>query len=175
MKLTNKARHALIALHFLLGLIAVYAASFFKFYYLGFFMVSIFIIVFKETTKNRITPFIIAYFVGMELLIRLSGAILLDQFGKYSIILLILVSLIKTNRIYHIKPKVFVLFIMLMLVSLLFMNESYNRNVELVSFYLSGPICLALCVIYFYQMKMEFNRDYGFFGLYFFEVKKCPD
>lgn len=161
MNLTKRRKFYLILFHLILGAFAVYIPFLFKVYYVLLFIYAASEISKKETPANRIGHYYIAYFVGLELLIRISKAIVIDQFGKYGIILLILISFIKTRKIYDIQPKVFILFIGLMLVSLILVDSAtFRRDLDLISFYLSGPICLAFCVFYFNDFKMEFNKDF---------------
>ncbi len=161
MNLTKRRKFYLILFHLILGAFAVYIPFLFNVYYVLLFIYAASEISKKETHANRIGHYYIAYFVGLELLIRISKAIVIDQFGKYGIILLILISFIKTRKIYDIQPKVFILFIGLMLVSLILVDSAtFRRDLDLISFYLSGPICLAFCVFYFNDFKMEFNKDF---------------
>lgn len=161
MELTGKRKVFLIIFHLILGASALYVPILFKVFYVLLFVYAAIEISKKETNKIRIGHYYIAYFIGLELLIRISKAIVIDQFGKYGVILLILISFIKTRKIYDIQPKVFMLFIGLMLVSLILVDSAtFRRDLDLISFYLSGPICLAFCVFYFNDLKMEFNKDF---------------
>lgn len=161
MHLTRRRKTILILFHAVLGVVALNIPQLFMLYYLGVFFYAIIEITRKETVNVRVGHYYIAYVVGLELLIRLSKAIVIDQFGKYGTIALILVALFKTRGIYNIRPKVFQLFIGLMLVSLIMVdNSTFSRDIDLISFYLSGPICMAFCVFYFHDLRFEFNKDF---------------
>lgn len=161
MELTKRIKIYLILFHLILGALALFIPFLFKVFYVLLFIYAAIEISNKETYKIRIGHYYIAYFVGLELLIRISKAIVIDQFGKYGILLLILISFIKTRKIYDIQPKVFMLFIGLMLVSLILVDSAtFRRDLDLISFYLSGPICLAFCVFYFNDLKLEFDKDF---------------
>ncbi len=147
--------------HLLLGLLAFYVSEVFRIYYVLFFCYCLYDISKNETENVKVAHYYIAYWVGFELLIRLSGAIFIDQFGKYGLLMLIFVSFYSTNQFTRLKPPIFIGFIALLLVSLVLMgSETIARDIDLVSFYLSGPICLAFCVFYFNGLKLEFEKDF---------------
>ncbi len=158
---TKRTKFYLIFFHILLGYVALNYAPIFKYYYIVLFLYSLFYVFNKDKRETRISHYFIAYFVTTELLNRLSGTNFIDQFGKYSIMLIILISFLKTGEFNRLKPGTFILFFFLMLASLFLVNSgSFSRDISLVSFYLSGPVCLAFCVFYFNDCRFEFNKDF---------------
>ena len=161
MVLTNTVKIYLILFHVLLGLMAFYFPELFREYYILFFCYGVYQISRKETEAVKVGHIYIAYWVGFEMLIRLSGAIFIDQFGKYGVLLLIFISFFTTKQFSHLKPPIFIGFIILLMVSMALMgSDTIARDFDLVSFYMSGPICLAFCVFYFNGLQLEFKKDF---------------
>ena len=161
MVLTKNRKIFLMLFHVFLGLLAFYVSEVFRIYYVLFFCYCLYDISKNKTENVKVAHYYIAYWVGFELLIKLSRVIVIDQAGKYGVLLFIFMAFFKTNNFSGLKPRAFIVFILLLLASLALMNsETIARDFDLVSFYLSGPVCLAFCVFYFNDLKLEFNKDF---------------
>ncbi|MDQ3020527.1 MAG: O-antigen ligase family protein [Bacteroidota bacterium] len=93
------------------------------------------------------------YAVGIEVLFRMNSGGLGYEFGKYAVFLFLVVGLIVERR-KNVTPNIFIIFLFLLIPAIFMVSsESFERSRQLVSFNLSGPVVLALSVIYFYKRK----------------------
>ena len=96
-----------------------------------------------------------AYYVGMEVLLRMTGSNIFWEAGKYGTIILLLVGLL-SERLTRPWPKKYFFFFLLLLPSLAVINfPDFDVAREEVSFNLSGPFLLTLSSIYFYNRSLS--------------------
>ncbi len=96
-----------------------------------------------------------AYYVGMEVLLRMTGGNIVWEAGKYGAALLLIVGLL-SEKLIRPWPKKYLLYFTLMLPSLLVIDfPDFGMGREEVSFNLSGPFLLTISAIYFYQRKLS--------------------
>ena len=93
-----------------------------------------------------------AYLVGIELLGRMSGSGVPHELTKYSVGLLLGVSVLRSIGIIY-KPYVWYILLLLPAV-LLTDGGNLEATRQLISANLSGPLCLAISVIYFYNRRL---------------------
>ena len=107
-------------------------------------------------TKNAYgaAHIISAFVVGIEVLFRMNSGGLGYEFGKYATILFLVFGMMMEKKKRPI-PYPFVVFILLLLPSILVVDyPTFDETRQMVSFNLSGPICLGISVIYFYKRKI---------------------
>ncbi len=96
-----------------------------------------------------------AYVVGIEVLFRMNAGGFGYEFGKYAVCLFLIFGIlvgVKKKKISYI----FVVFILLMLPSIFFVEySSFEYERQMISFNLSGPICLGISAIYFYNRRLN--------------------
>lgn len=113
-------------------------------------------IVLKNNANNRAAKWA-AYYVCMEVLLRMTGGNILWEAGKYGAIFLLGIGLL-SERLVRPWPKKYLLYFLLLLPSLLVVNfPDLQIAREEVSFNLSGPFLLALSAIYFYNRMLSGN------------------
>ena len=104
--------------------------------------------------KDNFAICVAGYLVGSEVLLRLVSSSLSYEFGKYGTILFLVVGM-RMATYKKPKPKAFVIFILLLLPSLLVINyPTFDLTRQMVSFNISGPLCLGVSAIYFYKRKV---------------------
>lgn len=94
--------------------------------------------------------YVCAYIVGSEVLWRATKAGIFWEFGKYAICFLLLLALLKQQRIAR-ANKVPLLYLALLLPSIIVMPV-VDR--QMVSFHLSGPLTLAICTMFFSTVRL---------------------
>lgn len=97
-----------------------------------------------------------AYLCGMELIMRMSRSGLPHELTKYGVIFILSIGLLTQPRFYRKSLPVFFFFLLQLPSIVLTFNHpdlSYAR--ELLSFNLSGPLCLTISVIYFYHLRFN--------------------
>ncbi len=99
-----------------------------------------------------------AYLVGVEIVLRMTGAELLWEFGKYGTITFLLLGLAMENIKQH-RISVYILFYILSLFPsvILLPFDSFNFWRRAISFNLSGPLSLFISFLYFRNRRMDEN------------------
>lgn len=111
-------------------------------------------IILNNNTHNRAAKWA-AYYVCMEVLLRMTGGNIFWEAGKYGAILLLIIGLL-SERLVRPWPKKYFLYFLLLLPSLLVVNfPDFQIAREEISFNLSGPFLLTLSAIYFYNRKLS--------------------
>tara|TARA_Y100001958_G_C21221439_1_gene546802 strand:- start:318 stop:1664 length:1347 start_codon:yes stop_codon:yes gene_type:complete len=99
---------------------------------------------------------LIFYLSAIELSWRMAGSNLIFwEGGKYYISFLLMLSLLKKifqNRAFFVYPLIYIL---IQSLSILLLDSDKYRYIEGISFNLSGHICLALSLIYFYEIRLS--------------------
>lgn len=94
-----------------------------------------------------------AYIAGMEVFIRMTGETVFWELGKYVITLFLIMGLIVSGRPVRMT---YILYFLLLLPSILIGNyRDFAQAKEMISFNLSGPLCLAASAIYFYHLRLS--------------------
>ena len=108
-----------------------------------------------STNKANQATIWAAYWVGMEVLLRMTGGNIFWESGKYGAILFLAVGLL-SERISRPWPKKYFIYIFLLLPSLLVIDyPDFRLAREEISFNLSGPLLLTVSAAYFYRRKMR--------------------
>jgi len=100
-----------------------------------------------------------AYIMGAEILWRMTGAGVFWEFGKYSVVLLFFVALIKHKEpLKNLRLSVF--YFLLFVPSIYLTLEAFgfsSSTRDMISFNLSGPLATAMCIVFFSQVTI--NQD----------------
>lgn len=111
--------------------------------------------IFTKKNADGAAHMVAAYVVGIEVLFRMNSGGFGYEFGKYAVIILLMMGLIVEKR-KKIIPFAYIGFIVLLLPSILFVNyPTFEFTRQMVAFNLSGPICLGISAIYFYRRKLN--------------------
>ena len=106
---------------------------------------------------RKIIP-VVTYILGAEVLWRMTNANIFWEFGKYSIALILILSLF---RFRHLKRAFLPAFYFLLLIpSMVATIDAFgltNRTKNAISFNLSGPLAASVCMIFFLQIKTNFK------------------
>jgi hypothetical protein len=95
-----------------------------------------------------------AYLVGIELLGRMSASGIPHEFIKYAVSSILMVSMMVKPKPYTSYP--FIVFMLLFLPGLLLTDGGgLEENRQLISANLSGPFCLAISALYFYNKPFD--------------------
>lgn len=96
-----------------------------------------------------------AYLASVEILLRMTGGNLFHEFGKYSVLLLLITGLILDSK----KHKVhlgFFIYLFFLLIGIVFVDISEEEEIrKVVAFNLSGPFLLGISAIYFYNREIN--------------------
>ncbi|MEE4176613.1 MAG: hypothetical protein V2I46_03795, partial [Bacteroides sp.] len=102
---------------------------------------------------------VVAYITGAEVLWRMTRAGVFWEFGKYATIAILILALLKKRKIKGVGvPILFFIFLapsILLTVDAFGLNE---RSRALISFNLSGPLAVSVCLLFFQQFKIKVSE-----------------
>ena len=91
-----------------------------------------------------------AYLVGMEIVLRMTNAGVLWELGKYGVIAMLTLGMAMENIRQHRTSLLIILYFLCLLPSVILVPfENFNLWRQLLSFNLSGPLCLFVSFLYF--------------------------
>lgn len=132
-----------------------------KIYTLVIFVFGIYYIV-KNRNKNNEALVISAYVISVEVLLRMTDGMLLNEFGKYSILIFMFLGMIYSG--FSNKALIYWLFLVLLIPGIILSAITLNFETDIrkaIAFNISGPVCLGISSIYCYQRKITFDRLKG--------------
>jgi hypothetical protein len=112
-----------------------------------------FLFLYGDQQPDRLI-YAVAYIVGSELLWRGTGANVFWEFGKYSVILLLVLALFRYRMVGWVDKRPVVYFALLLPAVVLM--PRFDR--EVVAFNLAGPLAIAICVMFFKGVRVERNH-----------------
>jgi len=151
MNLFKYKADVILLIHLLLGIVAAFFPSLVFYWVFFVFLAGLYFGLVKSAT----TPAYIfaAYLAGVELLGRMSSSGLPHEFIKYAITLILLVPLIFRRKEI---PYSFVFFLLLLMPAVFLTDGgNFEETRQLISGNLSGPLCLAVSAIYFYNRPLD--------------------
>ena len=111
----------------------------------------------KNQNRNHEALLISGYVVAVEVLLRMTDATMINEYGKYSIILFLLIGIgyRGVSRNYYI----YIVFILLLCPALLLSTKLSTDVVfrKAISFNISGPLCLTIASIYCINRPISFK------------------
>ncbi|WP_289662989.1 O-antigen ligase family protein [Flavobacterium panacagri] len=148
---------ALIVFHALLALI-IYIIPFLSKIY-GLLVLAVgFSIVYRTKNKNNEVLFVSAYLVGIEVFLRMTGGNLNNEYVKFSVMFFMLCGMVYSN--FSKSALIYLFFLMLLVPGILITASVAEIDIDVkkvLFFNLSGPFCLAICAIYMFDRKIEFE------------------
>ncbi len=111
------------------------------------------------TTRNKVQiGWAGAYICGAEILWRMTEARIFWEFGKYAIVLILMIGLLRTRKPKDLGLPVLFFFLLTFSIPLTFYDLNLNLARQAVSFNLSGPLSLAVSVMFFSQLSLDQNE-----------------
>ena len=147
----------IFVLHAVMGFVSIHSSMFCMIWGVAILFIGLYFIL-KNNNANNEAALYAAYWVGMEILLRMNKGSLTYESGKYGVIILLLAGIIAEDRPFRL-PRQFLVFFLFLLPALTVIEfEDATRARKDVLFNLSGPLSLVASAIYFY--KREFTRDH---------------
>jgi hypothetical protein len=151
----------LMLFHAFMGVL-IFALPFLsKIYTLGILVFGIFYIV-KTKNKNNEVLILSAYIVSVEVLLRMTDGMILNEFGKYSVMFFMFLGLIYSG--FSKNALMYWVFLILLVPGIVLATFALNIETDIrkaIAFNISGPVCLGICAIYCFQRKITFDRLKG--------------
>ncbi|HEX8017525.1 MAG TPA: O-antigen ligase family protein [Flavobacterium sp.] len=147
---------SLLLIHTGIALV-VFVLPFFSKIYAVIIPIIGFFYVYKAKNKNNEVLVVCAYLVGAEVLIRMTGGNVNNEYIKFCVILFMLVGMGYSG--FSVKSIFFWLFLLLLVPSILVTASTDDYGVDVkkyLVFNLSGPICLGVSAIYTFRRNVRF-------------------
>jgi hypothetical protein len=151
----------LILLHVFLGGLVFVLPFISKIVTLTILVFGIFYIV-KNKNKNNEALVVSAYVITVEVLLRMTDGMLLNEFGKYSIMIFMFLGMIYSG--FSKNALMYWLFLILLIPGIILSALSLDFETDVrkaIAFNISGPVCLGISSIYCFQRKITFDRLKG--------------
>jgi len=151
----------LLLFHAFLGFLVFALPVLSKIYTLTLFAFGIYYIV-KTKNKNNEALVMSAYIVSVEVLLRMTDGMLLNEFGKYSIMIFMFLGMVFSG--FYKGSSVYWIFLLFLIPGIILASITFNFNVDVrkaIAFNISGPVCLGISAIYSFQRKITFDRLKG--------------
>lgn len=148
----------LILLHVFLGGLVFVLPFISKIVTLTILVFGIFYIV-KNKNKNNEALVVSAYVITVEVLLRMTDGMLLNEFGKYSIMIFMFLGMIYSGFSKNALMYWFFLILLIPGIILSALSLDFETDVrKAIAFNISGPVCLGISSIYCFQRKITFDR-----------------
>lgn len=151
----------LLLFHAFLGFLVFVLPVLSKIYTLTLFAFGIYYIV-KTKNKNNEALVMSAYIVSVEVLLRMTDGMLLNEFGKYSIMIFMFLGMVFSG--FYKSSWVYWIFLLFLIPGIILASITSDFNVDVrktIAFNISGPVCLGISTIYCFQRKITFDRLKG--------------
>ncbi|OYQ44243.1 O-antigen ligase family protein [Flavobacterium aurantiibacter] len=115
--------------------------------------------VIKNQNRNNEALLAAAYITGIEVFLRATEGVPIYEFGKYGVIGVIVIGMFYRGFSKSAVPMW--IYLLALLPSLILAFVVLNPDTEqrkIISFVISGPICLGLCGLYTYQRKVSYDQ-----------------
>lgn len=158
----------LMLIHVGIALVLFYVPFLSKIYALTIAVFGIYYII-KSNNRNNEVLYVLAYLIGAEVLIRMTGGNLNNEYVKTVVSLLMLLGLVLSG--FSKNSVVFWLYLFLLLPAVFVTMSNQDMNLEIrkaITFNISGPVCLGLSALYCYRRQVVFSQLQNiivFFGL----------
>ena len=148
----------LIILHVILGVVVFLSPKLSVVYGLLIFFVGAFFVI-KTRNKNNEVLYAAAYIVGAEVFLRMTGGNLLYEFGKYGVIIFLIIGMFYSGFSKNAIP--YWIFLILLIPSIIIATGSLNLGADIrktIIFNISGPICLGISSLYTFNRKITIGE-----------------
>jgi hypothetical protein len=155
---TQYSYFSLLLIHAFIGLVAFVLPFTTKLYSLSILVYGIYYIN-KTQNKNNEALIMASYAVAVEVLLRMTDGMLINEFGKYSVILFLFVGILFKG--FSSNSYVYWIFLLLLVPSIVLATVTLNFDTDIrkaILFNISGPICLGVSAIYCYKRPISLDR-----------------
>ncbi len=151
----NFSHTNLIILHIILGFLVFFVPYFSLFLNVSLILFFTFLIV-KNKDRNNEALIACGYFVGLEVLLRMSNGFIFYELSKYLVILFSLLGIYYKGL--SKKSLIYIFFLFLLLPGLILGITVLNFDTNIrkaIAFNLAGPVCLGIASLYTYNVVLS--------------------
>lgn len=109
--------------------------------------------------KNNEVLLMAAYFTGIDVYLKMIGANILNEYGKYTVIIFMLLGLFYKG--FAKASFLYVVFLLLLIPAIFIGAETLSLDANIrkaIAFNITGPACLGISAIYTFQRSISFER-----------------
>lgn len=117
------------------------------------------IYVVKRRNRNSEVLYVAAYITGMEVMLRATDGLPVYEFAKYGVTLMIFFGMFYSGFSKNAVP--YWAYLIMLIPSVIIATFVLNSSIEdrkIISFVISGPLCLGICSLYTYQRKITYDQ-----------------
>lgn len=147
-----------VFIHLLLGGVIFFIPFLAKIYSLIIIIVGYGYVI-KNKNRNNEVLVVCSYIVGVEVFLRMTSGMYINEFGKYNIILLMLLGII--YRGIHKGAYIYVVFIVLLIPGIFYGIHTLSLDANIrkaIAFNISGPVCLGFSAIYCFKRRVTLQQ-----------------
>jgi O-antigen ligase len=151
----------LLLLHASIGVLVYLFPFLSKIYTVFIFLFGIYHII-KTKNKNNEVLLLSAYVISVEVLLRMTDGMLLNEFGKYTVLIFMFLGMIYSG--FSKNAFIYWLFLILLIPGIFLSSMTLNFATDIrkaIVFNISGPVCLGVCAVYCFQRCISFDRLKG--------------
>ena len=148
----------LLLIHAFIGLVAFVVPFTTKIYSFSILVYGIYYII-KTQNRNNEALVMASYAVGVEVLLRMTDGMLINEFGKYSVMLFLFMGMFYKG--FSSNSFVYWIFLLLLIPSIVLATVTLNFGTDVrkaIFFNISGPVCLGFSAIYCYKRSISLDR-----------------
>lgn len=115
--------------------------------------------VIKTQNKNNEVLLMAAYFVGLDVYIKMLKVTILNEFGKYTVIIFMILGILYSG--FSKKSFLYVFFIALLIPGIFIGTQSLSLDANIrkaIAFNISGPVCLGVSAVYCFRRSISLSR-----------------
>lgn len=149
---------ALLLLHIVIGGV-IYVVPLLSVLLTMLTFVSGLIILLKTRNKNNEALYLSAYVVGIEVFLRMTNGMIFNEFGKYTVMIFLLIGMFYTGFSRNAWPYWIFLVFLVPGIIVSTATLSYETNMrKAIAFNISGPVCLGMAAIYCFDRKITIRE-----------------
>lgn len=149
---------SIIGIHALIAIVVFIFPFLSKIYTLLILAVGIIYIV-KTQNRNNEVLLVAAYITGSEVFLRSTDGVPIYEFSKYGVILVIMIGMFYSGFSKNAIPYwTYLLLLIPSVIIAMFVLDVNTEDRKIISFTISGPVCLGIASLYTYQRKVSFAQ-----------------
>ncbi len=158
MKNKDKNYFFLILLHVVIGLVIYWKPTLSKYYGVLILLISLFFVI-KTKNRNNEVLYASAYIVGAEVFLRMTSGNILYEFGKYGVVIFIVIGMLYSGFSKRALP--YWIFLLLLIPGIIVATYTLNLETDIrktIIFNISGPVCLGIASLYTFGRKITIEE-----------------
>jgi hypothetical protein len=167
---TQFSYFSFLSIHAFLGFIAFLLPFTTKIYSFSILVFGVYYIV-KTQNRNNEALVMASYAVAVEVLLRMTDGMLINEFGKYSVMLFLIIGMFYKG--FSINSFLYWIFLLLLIPSIVLATITLNFDTDIrkaILFNISGPVCLGISAIYCYQRPISKDRLFDIIRVFCFPL-----